>query len=148
MKHRLHACPVSMIVPLLMVACLATAGCKQRAAFLIVNAQTNEPIPHAVIDHHTNYDYDDPRGGDQYLKSTTPADENGWYEIKKPQTIDLYRVRVPGYAHREIRMTKIGKLVEYQVVGGPTITQWVEAEEYEDDDEDKVNTFIIPIEPR
>lgn len=133
-----------------LVLTLSGVGCKERAAYLIVDANTGDPVPHALIDHRAQYSYTDARGGRYYLKSTTPADENGYLEIEEFQRVDRYFIRAPGYATREARMPEPGKSAEYMVVGGPDITTWEAAEEVPDSErvDDEVPTFIIPIDPR
>lgn len=134
-------------LPLFALAlCVLMTGCKKTAAFLVVDAATNQPVANALIDHNGVYDYTDPRGGSGYLKSTNPVDENGWLEIEKPQSVDTYTIRARGYQVREVRMTEPGEMAEYMVVGGPNVTEWVEVEPRDNEDDD-VPTFVIPVEP-
>lgn len=134
------------VLPLAALALLLVlTGCKKSAALLIVDANTQQPIPGALIDHHTLYDYTDARSGQRYLRSTEPTDEQGWYELHKPQSTDTYNVRAPGYQTREVRMTEPGEMAEYMVVGGPNVTEWIEVQPRDNDDD--VPTFIIPLNP-
>lgn len=128
------------------VACLLLlTGCKKQAAFLIVDANTNQPIPNALIDHNAIYDFTDPRGGNGYLKETLAVDADGWVELNKPQSVDSYVIRAGGYRVREVRMTEPGEMAEYMVLGGQQVKQWIEVEP-RDEDED-IPTFIIPLDP-
>ncbi|MFI4860137.1 MAG: hypothetical protein ACIAXF_05585 [Phycisphaerales bacterium JB063] len=138
---KLTRLPLAALVLLVLLT-----GCKKSAAFLIIDAQTQQPIAHALVDHRAVYDYTDPRGGSTYLKSTEPANAEGWIELDKPQSSDSYFLRAPGYQTREVRMTRPGKLAEYMVVGGPDVTRWIEVEPRDNGDDD-VPTFVIPVDP-
>lgn len=133
-------------LPLTALALLVLmTGCKKQAAFLIVDANTNQPIANALVDHNGMYDFTDPRGGTGYLKDTLPVDAEGWVEIDNPQSVDTFTIRASGYQVREVRMTEPGEMAEYMVLGGPEVKQWI-AVEPRDEDED-IPTFVIPLDP-
>ncbi|MEM6260322.1 MAG: hypothetical protein AAF711_05985 [Planctomycetota bacterium] len=128
-----------------LTCCLLLAGCKKRAAFLVVDAETNTPLTETLVDHYSLYEFPDENAGDPYLKATNPLNEAGRIEINKPKKGDTYTFRVSGYEDVRVRMTKPGELAEKLVLGGPKIQEWVELEVYEDDGEDKVTTFLVPL---
>lgn len=127
----------------LLACCLLLVGCKKKAAFLVVDAQTNRPLTSTLVDHYSLFEFPDENAGEPYLKATLPLDGNGWLEIKKPKKGDTYTFRLSGYQDMRVRMTKPGELAEKLVLGGPKIQEWVELE-LRDEDE-KVPTFIVPL---
>ncbi|MEM9346267.1 MAG: hypothetical protein AAGB26_06605 [Planctomycetota bacterium] len=139
MKHR------NLLPFVLLTCCLLLVGCKKRAAFLVVDAETNAPLTKTLVDHYSLFEFPDENAGDPYLKATNPLNEPGWIEVKKPKKGDTYTFRISGYEDVRVRMTKPGELAEKLVLGGPNIQEWVKLEEYEDDGQDKVTTFLVPL---
>lgn len=133
----------------LLACCLLLVGCKKTAAFLVVDANTKQPLPNVLIDHNGTYEFPDQRAGMGYLKDTLALDKEGWVAIKKPKKPDTYVFRLAGYQTLRVRMTKPAEKAEYLVVGGPNKHEWFELEIRDNDEEkdDKTTTFIVPLKP-
>lgn len=126
--------------------CVLLVGCKKRAAFLVVDGETNKPLPQTLVDHNALFEFPDERAGDPYLKQTYSLDENGWVELNRPKKTDTYDFRLNGYSKLTVRMTKVGEKAEYMVVRGTRDIQWIKLELREEEDgDDEVPTFIVPL---
>ena len=134
-------------LPMVVLACcLLLVGCKKGAAFLVVDANTKKPLPNTLVDHYSLFEFPDVNAGEPYLKETLPVDEDGYVEIKQPKKGDTYTFRMTGYQDLRVRMTRPGEFAEYLVLGGPNKKEWFELElRDEDENEDDVPTFIIPL---
>lgn len=127
-----------------LACCLLMVGCKKRAAFLVVDAETNKPLPQTLVDHNTLFEFPDENAGDPYLKQTYSLDTSGWVEVNKPKKDDTYDFRMNGYSTLKVRMLKPGEKAEYMVVRGTRDIQWIKLE-LRKSDHDDVPTFIVPL---
>lgn len=134
-------------IPFVVLACcLVMVGCKKRAAFLVVDSETNKPLTQTLVDHNALYEFPDENAGEPYLKQTYSLDENGWVELNKPKQDDTYDFRLKGYQTLKVRMTKPGEKAEYMVVRGTRDIQWFALELRDEDEGDEdVPTFIVPL---
>lgn len=137
---------VRSVLPIVVLAgCLLLVGCKKTAAFLVIDAETKQPLTNTLIDHHRLFEFPDENAGEPYLDATLPVNKDGWAKIKKPKSTDTYTFRMAGYQGLLVRMTKPGEKAEYLVIGGQKKKQWFELELRESDDKKDVPTFIIPL---
>ena len=135
-------------LPFVVLSCclLLMVGCKKQAAFLVIDAETNKPLPRTLVDHNTLYEFPDENAGEPYLKQTYSLNEDGWVELHKPKQNDTYAFRMNGYPKLTVRMTEIGEKAEFMVVRGTRDIQWFELElRDEDENEGDIPTFIVPL---
>jgi hypothetical protein len=137
---------VRTLLPVAVLACcVLMVGCKKSAAFLVVDAGTEKPLTQTLVDHNRLYEFPDENAGEPYLMDTLGLDEEGRFEVKKPKKGDTFVFRLSGYQLLKARISKPGEKAEYLVVAGPKKIEWVELEKVEDESDDKVTTWLIPL---
>ncbi|MBX2850133.1 MAG: hypothetical protein KTR15_00140 [Phycisphaeraceae bacterium] len=137
---------IRTVLPLILLACcLVLVGCKKSAVFLVVDAATKKPLTRPLVDHNRLYEFPDENAGDPYLMDTLALDGEGRIEIKKPKKGDTFVFRLAGYRSLKARISKPGEEAEYLVVAGPKKIEWVGLEKVEDESDDEVTTWLIPL---